>query len=301
MPDIAVTNALDAAVLQAALPQAEILVVNNRSYTSEHAAIIREQGKALRWMQFSTSGIDSAVATGLPSGVIVTNAAGLRAFAVAEHAFALMLGLVRQLRATEQARPDGVWSRVDVTPSMDNLSGKHLVIVGLGAIGQEIARKAKAFDMQVTGISRSSAPLAHIDRIRPRSELLAAAAEADILMLALTYNEETDRILSRAVIQAMQPSAYVVNIARGKLVDEPALIDALRAGKMAGAGLDVTNVEPLPAGHPLWSMPNVLLTPHLGGTGSAGGGGGFNKIFLENLRRWQRGEPLDKVAIERTP
>jgi phosphoglycerate dehydrogenase-like enzyme len=300
LPDISVTNALDAAMLSATLPQAEILITGNRAYTPERAALIREHGKALRWIQFSTSGIDNAVAHGLPSGVTVTNAAGLRAFAVAEHAFALMLGLVRHVVATEQARPDGVWAREAVTPVMDNLSGKHLVIVGLGAIGQEIARKAKAFDMRVTGISRSSAPMANIDRIRPRSELQAAAAEADILMLALTYDEETDKILSRAVIQAMQPSAYVVNIARGKLVDEPALVDALRAGKIAGAGLDVTDVEPLPAGHPLWTMPNVLLTPHVGGTGSKSGGGGFSKIFLENLRRWRCGEPLDKVVIARS-
>jgi phosphoglycerate dehydrogenase-like enzyme len=301
LPDVAVINALDASALRAALPEAEILVTGNRAFSADHAAIIREYGRALRWIQFSTSGIDNAVASGLPSGLIVTNAAGLRAFAVAEHAFALMLGLVRHLVGTEQARPDGTWARESVTPSMDNLSGKHLVMVGLGSIGREIARKAKAFDMQVTGISRAAAPMANIDRIRPRSELQAAAAEADILLLALTYNEDTDKILSRGVIQAMKPTAYVVNIARGKLVDEPALIEALRAGKIAGAGLDVTETEPLPAGHPFWTMPTVLLTPHVAGTGSKGESGGFTKIFLDNLRRWLDGEPLKNVVIERTP
>ena len=299
-PDISVVNAADTAALRTALPQAEILIASNRSYTAEPAAAIRECGGALRWIQFSTSGIDTAVASGLPPGVIVTNAAGLRAFAVAEHAFALMLGLVRHLGATERARQDAVWLREAITPAMDNLAGKHLVLVGLGAIGQEIARKAKAFDMQVTGISRATAPMADIDRIRPRNELHAAAAQADILLLALVYDAETDKILSRGVIQAMKPTAYVINIARGRLVDEAALIDALRAGKLAGAGLDVTETEPLPAGHPFWTMPNVLLTPHLGGTGSKSGGGGFSKIFLDNLRRWQRGEPLTKVVIKRT-
>jgi phosphoglycerate dehydrogenase-like enzyme len=295
-----VVHAQDAEALKSALPGAEILIAGNRSYTPDCAAAVCEYGKALRWIQFTTSGIDTAVRHGLPPGVVVTNAAGLRAFAVAEHAFALMLGLVRHVVATEQARPDGAWVRDDVTPVMENLSGKHLVLVGLGSIGQEIARKAKAFDMQVTGVSRSSAPLANIDRIRPRGELRESATEADILALALTYDAETDKILSRAVIQAMRPTAYVVNIARGKLVDEPALIDALRSGKIAGAGLDVTDVEPLPAGHPLWSMPNVLLTPHVGGTGRKSEGGGFSKIFLENLRRFQCGEPLDKVVIART-
>jgi phosphoglycerate dehydrogenase-like enzyme len=299
--DISFEKARDVQGLRVALPQAEILIASNRSYTAEPAATIREHGRALRWIQFSTSGIDKAVTSGFPSGVIVTNAAGLRSFAVAEHAFALMFGLARHLGATERARADAVWLREEITPFMENLSGKHLALVGLGSIGQEIARKAKAFDMRVTGISRASGPVANVDAIRPRDELRAAAAEADVLLLALAYDEQTDKILSRGVIQAMQPTAYVVNIARGKLVDEAALIDALRAKKIAGAGLDVTETEPLPAGHPFWTMPNVLLTPHVGGTGSKGDRSGFAKIFVDNLQRWRRGEPLSKVAIERTP
>lgn len=299
-PGVILAPAPDAATLRGALPGAEVLIVSNRIYTPEHAAIIREHGKALRWLQFSTSGIDKGVASGLPAGVIVTNAAGLRAFAVAEHAFALMLGLLRQVAVTERARPSQVWVRDTVTPAMENLAGKHLVIVGLGAIGQEIARKAKAFDMAVTGVSRASGPFTHVDRIRPRSELKAAAAEADILLLAATADAETENILSRAVIQEMKPSTYVINIARGQLVDEPALIDALRAGKVAGAGLDVTVTEPLPAGHPFWSLPNVLLTPHVAGAGSQGSAEGFTKIFLENLRRWLKKDSLKNVVVERT-
>ncbi|MEA2952123.1 MAG: hypothetical protein QOJ96_1643 [Alphaproteobacteria bacterium] len=299
-PGISAINALDQDMLRAALPQAEILITGNRAYTRDNATIIRECGPALKWIQFSTSGIDNAVAAGLPSGVIVTNAAGLRAFAVAEHAFALMLGLLRRIGATERARSDAVWAREAVTPSMDNLAGKHLLLVGLGAIGQEIARKAKAFDMQVTGISRASAPMANVDLIRPRGELQAAAAEADVVLLALTYDETTDKILNGDVLRAMKPTAYVINIARGKLVDEPALIDALRASKIAGAGLDVTDTEPLPADHPFWTMPNVLLTPHVGGAGSKSGGGGFSKIFLDNLRLWLGNKPLKNVVIERT-
>jgi phosphoglycerate dehydrogenase-like enzyme len=301
VPRATLLRAPDAAALRTALPQAEILIASNRAYTPENAAVIREHGKALRWIQFNTSGIDHAVASGLPSGVTVTNAAGLRAFAVAEHAFALMLGLVRQLGAAERARPEEVWIRDAITPAMDNLAGKHLLLVGLGAIGQEIARKAKAFDMRVTGISRAAGPMANVDFIRPRSELQAAAADADILLLALTYDEATDKILNDAVLRAMKPAAYVINIARGKLVDEPALIEALQKRKLAGAGLDVTVTEPLPTGHPFWTMPNVLLTPHVGGAGSKSPGGGFSKIFLDNLRRWQRGEPLKNVVIERTP
>jgi phosphoglycerate dehydrogenase-like enzyme len=296
-PQVSFVLARDAAGLTTALADAEILIVNNRSYTPANAKLIRDHGGALRWIQFSTSGIDNALKNGLPAGVVVTNMSGLRAFAVAEHALMLMLALVRRLRVTEHARGTDYWIRDDLTPSMDNLAGKHLVIIGLGEIGQEIARKAKAFDMQVTGVSRTAAPLPNIDRIRPRSELAAACAEADIVAVAAMHDAGTDKIVSREVIAAMRPSAYVVNVARGKLIDEPALIEALQTGKLAGAGLDVAATEPLPARHPFWGMDNVILTPHIGGAGSQGVGGGLGSIFTDNLRRWLDGKPLTKVVV----
>jgi phosphoglycerate dehydrogenase-like enzyme len=289
------------AAIAAALPEAEILIASNRLYTAENAAAIRANAKSLRWIQFSTSGIDGAAAHGLPSGVTVTNASGLRSFAVAEHAIALMFGLVRRLGAVERAKQDKVWRRDEIAPTTDNLSGKHLVLVGLGAIGQEIARKAKAFDMTVTGISRTTDAIANVDRIRPRSELQAAAAEADIVCLAAISDAQTEKILSRAVIGAMKPTAYVINIARGQMIDEPALIEALQTHRIAGAGLDVAVKEPLPAEHPFWTMPNVLITPHIGGAGGPGHSDGFAKIFIDNLRRWVENKPLAKVVVERTP
>src|SRR5829696_1117881 len=295
-PQVSFTLARSAAELTKALAAAEILIVNNRSYTAANAKLIRDCGRALRWIQFTTSGIDNAVKHGLPAGVVVTNMSGLRAFAVAEHALMLMLSLVRRLRVTERARATDYWIRDEVTPSMDNLAGKHLVIIGLGEIGQAIARKAKAFDMQVTGVSRTSEPLANFDRVRPRSELIPACADADIVAVAAMYDASTDRILSRHVIAAMRPTAYVVNVARGQLVEEPALIEALRDGKLAGAGLDVAATEPLPAAHPFWSMDNVILTPHIGGAGNQGVGGGLGSIFADNLRRWLAGKPLTKVV-----
>ncbi len=299
-PQLDMRIALDADALAAALPGAEILVTSNRVYTPENAQIIRERGTALRWIQFVTSGFDKATASGMPGGVIVTNLAGLRAFAVAEHALALMLGLVRGLRAAEKARASQTWARDAITPSLDNLAGKHLVIVGTGAIGQEIARKAKAFDMRITGVSRSLAPLAHFDALRPREDLIACTGEADMLMVAATYEAATTHgLISRAVIDAMRPPACLINIARGLLVDEAALVEALQAGRIAGAGLDVTAQEPLPDDSPLWSMDNVLLTPHVGGAGGAGAAT-HASMFADNLRRWLKGLPLDKVAIART-
>ena len=291
----------DPATLTAAMPEAEILIASNRLYTPETAAIIRANAGALRWIQFTTSGVDKAVDVGLPSGVTVTNSSGLRAFAVAEHAFALMLGLLRQLGAVERARQEKIWRRDEIAHTTDNLSGKHLVLIGLGAIGQEIARRAKAFDMTVTGISRTTDAIPFVDRIRPREELQSAAAEADIVLLAAVSDAETEKILSRGVIGAMKPTAYVINIARGQMTDEEALVEALQAGKIAGAGLDVAVTEPLPADHPYWTLPNVLLTPHIAGAGAPGHADGFTRIFTDNLRRWVEKKPLAKVVIERTP
>lgn len=207
-----------------------------------------------------------------------------------------------RLADVDAAKRDKVWRRDDISPKTGNLSGKHMVLIGLGAIGQEIARKAKAFDMTVTGISRTTDSIPNVDRILPRSELQAAAAEADILMVAAISNAETDKIVSRAVIGAMKPTAYVINIARGQMIDEPALIEALQAGRIAGAGLDVAVTEPLPADHPFWTLPNVLITPHIAGAGSPGNDdGGFAKIFIDNLRRWIDKKPLTKVVLEKTP
>lgn len=299
-PQLELRVANEAGELAAALAGAEILITTNRVYTPDYAAIIRERGDSLRWIAFLTSGIDKALASGLPAGCVVTNVAGLRAFAVSEHAFSLMLGLVRRVRDTEAARADAFWTRDRTTPSLDNLAGKHMVIAGTGAIGQDIARKAKAFDMRVTGVSRSSAALANFDALRPRGELVAAAREADVLMVAALYEEATHHMISREVIEALGPKAIVVNIARGMLVDETALVEALVAGRIGGAGLDVMEVEPLPASSPLWTLDNVLVTPHIGGAGSKGTGATHASMFADNLALWLAGKPLEKVVIQRT-
>lgn len=299
-PELELRCVSDAAELASALPGAEILITTNRVYTPDNAAIIREKGTALKWLAFLTSGIDKALSSGLPSGCIVTNVAGLRAFAVSEHAYSLMLGLMRRVRDTEAARASAFWTRDETSPLLDNLAGKHMVIVGTGAIGQDIARKAKAFDMRVTGVSRATTPLANFDALRPRSDLVAAAREADVLMVAAMYDDTTHAMISREVIDALGPKAIVVNIARGLLVDETALVDALVAGRIGGAGLDVMEVEPLPSSSPLWTHPNVMMTPHMGGAGSKGTGATHGSMFADNLKLWLAGKPLEKVVIQKT-
>lgn len=300
-PQVTLVATGDPGELPAAMDSSEILIVNNRSYNPANAKIIRDNAASLRWIQFSTSGIDNGTKNGFPPGVVVTNVAGLRAFSVAEQALALMLALVRQVRAIEKARDHRDWCRDAITPAMDNLAGKHLLIIGMGAVGQDVARKAKAFDMRVTGVTRATGAVPHVDRVRPRSELVAACAEADMVLIAAGHDPTTDRFFGREALAAMKPTAYVINVARGQLIDEPALIEALQTKKIAGAGLDVTFTEPTPDEHPFWNMPHVVLSPHIGGAGSAGTGGGLGAIFADNLQLWLRGEALTKVVISRTP
>jgi phosphoglycerate dehydrogenase-like enzyme len=295
-PDLVVIDADTPAALTERIGEAEVLVIPNGQYSAEIARAVKERGRRLRWIQFTTAGIDWAIKAGLPDNVIVTNASGFNAGTVSEHALALMLAVARRLPDSERARGARQWPRRAMMDGMMPLEGATLMLVGLGAIGREIARKAKAFDMRVIGISRiadksSKGPVPHVDEVRPRARILETAREADVVALAVNYDSSTHRIVDRAVIAALKPTAIVVNVARGQLIDEAALIEALRAGRIAGAGLDVAETEPPHPDNPLWTLSNVVMTPH-----SAGGGGEkIEKLFAivaENVRCWRAGEPL---------
>ncbi len=295
LPDIRVLIANTTEELRARLPEAEVMITSNRIYEAEAAQVIRELGKKLRWIQFTTSGVDKAVKNGLPEGVSVTNASGFHARRVAEHAMSLLLSVIRQYGETFAARPREVWVRDEVSPRTMSLERKTMLVIGLGAVGQDIARKAKAFDMRVIGISRSNSPLPNVDEIRPREQMLAAIAEADVIALGMTYDETTHHMIDAKAFAAMKPTAVLVNVARGLLIDEAAMIAALREKKIFGAGLDVTSEEPLPSGSPLWSLPNVVLTPHIAGAG------GDNteavvKIFADNYALYRQNAPLGKLV-----
>jgi len=294
-PEVKILTADDDDELRKTMPEADILVTSNRVYVPGPAKIIRDFGKKLKWIQFTTSGIDKAVASGLPEGVPVTNAAGFHANRVAEHAMSLLLAVGRHHYDAFAARPKREWIRDEVTPHMLTLEKATMVLIGLGSIGQSIARKAKAFDMRVIGISRGKGPIDNIDEVRPRERLLETLREADVVMLSAVYDQDTHMILNAAGIAALKPRAIIVNIARGLLIDEPAMIAALKANKIHGAGLDVMTVEPLNAESPLWDMPNVVMTAH-----SAGAGGDKTdpivNIIADNLVLFKAGKPLNKLV-----
>ncbi|WP_404710352.1 D-2-hydroxyacid dehydrogenase [Sphingomonas sp. MMS24-J13] len=218
----------------------------------------------LRWLQVLTAGVDALTGIDL-HGAVVSTVSGIHGPQMSEHAFMLLLALRRDLPLLLDQQKARVWQ----APRPPLLAGSRLLIVGVGQIAEAVARRAQAFDMHVTGVSGSRREAPGFDRIVPTSDLIEAAATADHLIVLTPYSERTHHLISRAVIAALPPHAVLINIARGAVVDEAALTEALAHRRIAGAGLDVFEREPLPAGSALWGLPNVIVTPHMGGWSNA--------------------------------
>jgi glyoxylate/hydroxypyruvate reductase len=256
------------------------------------AAAVR-RAPDLRWVQATSAGAGEQVrAAGLSRDerqrVIVTSAAGVHAGPLAEFALLGLLAFAKgvpRLLADQRARR---WGHYPV----GELSGQTVVIVGLGQIGAEVARRAAAFGMRVIGVNRSgTSDSPHVDEIRRTSELHECLLDADAIVISAPLTEETRGLIDAAAIARMRSGAVLVNVGRGGVVDEAALIEALRAGQLAGAALDVFAQEPLPAESPLWELPNALLSPHTTGL-SVRENERIVSLFVENLRRYMAGEDL---------
>lgn len=197
----------------------------------------------------------------LAHGVTLSSMRGIHGPQVSELVFMFMLSFSRNYPRLLQNQSDGVWQR---WPGKI-LQNKTIGLLGVGAISEALAKRCKAFEMEVVGITNTPRELENFDRLVPRSELLDAVAELDFLVALVPLNDDTRGLVGEAVFKAMKPSAFFINVARGVVVDEPALLAALDKGSIAGAGLDVFQQEPLPDDSPLWSHPNLVLTPHIGG------------------------------------
>jgi D-2-hydroxyacid dehydrogenase (NADP+) len=216
----------------------------------------------LKWVQALGTGVDNLI--DLPSlspDVMITNIRGIHGAPVSEAALMMMLGLARDFATSVRNQDRQVWTR---WPSR-LLDGKTVGIFGVGLIAETLAPKCKALGMTVVGFTSAKRALPGFDRMHDRGELIAQAATLDYLVLLAPYADEIRNLIGARVFAAMKPSAYLINLARGGIVDEDALLAALARGEIAGAALDVFQEEPLPAGHPLWSAKNVIVTPHLGG------------------------------------
>jgi phosphoglycerate dehydrogenase-like enzyme len=280
--------------LSAYLPDAEILC----SYTIP--VNWRTLAPRLRWLQFPGAGVDSLASTGLldkDSGVIVTTAAGIHATTISEYVFGSMLMFNRNWPQMVRLQDEHVWARSATWYHLGGreLAGQALGIVGLGSIGRRIAQLGHAFGMRVLGTRRSIPNQGDhepdVDHIFPLEQLHELLRLSDYVVIAVPLTRETEKLIGEGELRIMRRNTYLVNIARGRVIDEKALIRALRERWIAGAGLDVTEEEPLPSESPLYSMPNVILTPHISGN-SAHYDTRLAALFADNLKRFRTGQQL---------
>jgi D-2-hydroxyacid dehydrogenase (NADP+) len=254
------------------------------------------EGAKLRWVQALGTGVDGIVdSPSLREGVVVTNLHGVHGPAVSECVLAAMLALARDLRQAWINQSRSLWERFPVSL----LKGKTVGILGIGAIAEELAPKCAALGMRVMGISSAQREVPSFERVWPRGQLVDAVADVDYLVLLTPYTAETHGIVNTMVLDAMKSTSFLINVGRGGVVDEPALIAALRDGGIAGAALDVFSEEPLPSDHPFWSMDNVLITPHTAGF-HVGYADDALPIVEENLRRFLAGDIAHLVNTVRT-
>ena len=216
----------------------------------------------LRWVQALGTGVDNLIdLPSMRSDVVITNIRGIHGAPVSEAALMMMLGLARDFAGSVRNQDRQIWTRWPVKL----LDGKTVGIFGVGLIAATLAPKCKALGMTVVGFTSAKREVPGFDRMHDRGELMAQAATLDFLVLLAPYADEIRNLVDARVFAAMKPSSYLINLARGGIVDEDALLAALKREEIAGAALDVFQEEPLPAGHPLWSARNVNITSHLGG------------------------------------
>ncbi len=263
------------------------------------SAQVVEAGTELQWIQLSSAGAERCVSVpGVAErNLLLTNAQRIYGPEIAEHVIAFMLAFTRGLYRYLPEQWEGRWNRNAMgSGERWELEGKTMLVVGLGGIGTEVAKRAHALGMRVVATRRSSRSAPEfVDFVGLSDEMVSLAAEADVVVNATPLTPETTGIFDAAFFATMKPTAYFINIGRGKSVVTKDLMQALESGQIAGAGLDVTDPEPLPSGHPLWKSPNVLITPHVS-AGSDLARERLSILWRENLRRFVAGERMLSVV-----
>jgi phosphoglycerate dehydrogenase-like enzyme len=290
-------------------PGVEVIAVSSQAEAIRHAANadavigycsqrIAAEAPELQWMQITGAGAERCVnVDGIRNGeIVLTNMQKMSSPVIAEHVTAMLLGLARGLVPYAKVMEDGAWRRGQgYSNEMQSISGKTLLVVGLGGIGTEVARRAAALEIRVTGTRRSSREGPDfVEYVGLSDELLELAAKADFIVNALPITPETSGLFDSEFFAATKRGAYFINVGRGRSVVTADLLAALESGQLAGAGLDVTDPEPLPADHPLWQLPNVIITPHVAGRG--GDRFRHNTLIQENVRRFVAGDALLNVV-----
>ncbi|AGB40837.1 phosphoglycerate dehydrogenase-like oxidoreductase [Halobacteroides halobius DSM 5150] len=254
-----------------------------------------QEAKNLQWLHLPSAGVDEYANQDLyhSSDIIVTNSSGVYGLPIAEHVFSLILAFNRNLPHYLKQKQKKEWHRKE---TRKDLWESTIGILGLGDLGSKVAKRAKAWEMKVVAVNRTikEAP-DYIDCLYDPTGIDQLLAQSDYIVLALPQTEETKGIISTAELKQMKEDAFLVNVGRGSLIDQPALIKALKKEWIAGAGLDVTTPEPLPKDNPLWELSNVILTPHYSGNSPTNYQRLFN-IFSKNLRHYITEESLENVV-----
>jgi glyoxylate/hydroxypyruvate reductase A len=248
------------------------------------------KAKKLEWLQAMGAGVDWALMPGLRRRVVVTRAPGIFGPWMSEYVLGWCSWVTQRMEAYRAAQRERRWIG-DVLPG--RLRGKTMTLVGVGDIGREIARVARAVGMHVIGVSRSGQRVPGVEHVYRPGYLPRALAAADFVVVVLPLTRRTRGLIDDKALGAMRPGAWLLNIGRGAVIDDAALLNALQTQRIAGAILDVFPTEPLPADHPLWQLDNVVITPHVAGPSTADE---IAPVFNDNLARWLRGRPLQHVV-----
>jgi len=259
--------------------------------------------KNLRWVQSSSAGVESYVFPELvESDVLLSNAKGCYAPAIGDHAMGLLFSMTRAMVSQTRNMAQGKWSREE---NMVEMKGMTMGIVGLGGIGSQVARRARAMDMKIIAVDlvpkykEQIGDICEEVRLIQDNNLPWLLENADVVVCAAPHTKISEGMFGREQFEMMKEGVYFINVSRGKLVQTTELVKALESGKVAGAGLDVTNPEPLPSDHPLWKLPNVIITSHIAAR-SQHSSDRMQAVFVENVHRFIHGLPLlnqvDKVA-----
>jgi phosphoglycerate dehydrogenase-like enzyme len=298
LPGTAIVYVPDTATAVKEAKDADI-VVGQSAHPGACEPEILNAGKQLRWIMAYAAGVERCVS--VPSvrerKLLITNLRGLGSAAIGEHAIALALAMARGLDTFVSNQAKGRWSREDAAARhLQTLTGKTMLVVGLGGIGTEVASRAHGLGMNVIATrARGHEGPEYVSHVGSPDELLKLAATADVIVSCVPLTAETKNIYDRKFFAALKPTAYFVNVARAGSVVQAEMIAALKEGRLAGAGLDVVDPEPLPPDNPLWKTPNVIITPHISSSSDIPNEA-IGVLINENLRRYAAGDKMLSVV-----
>jgi phosphoglycerate dehydrogenase-like enzyme len=278
-----------------ALPNTDALICPDHFLSAKVVDAVKSSAPKLRWIQLLTAGYDNIKRHGAPAHIAVCNAGEAYGPAVATHAIALLLALHRRIPAVLADQARHAWER-GFAPLLTIPSLSTIVVIGFGPIGREIGRVSRALGARVIAVTRHGRPDAGADEVVAASELLRVLPRADAVMIAASYDESTHHLINARTLGLCKKSLILVNIARGAIVDTHTLNTALRNGSIAGAGLDVTDPEPLPPDNPLWDAPNLIITPHCSGACGPAAGDRLADLACDNLDRFMADTPLKHIV-----